>query len=274
MELSQVIPDLIRTSDGIWQSPYQDPISYPEGGHQAIRVSEATSFWFQHRLSCLKIIFEKFPSQFILDVGGGNGQVAALLQQLNREVILLEPQSEGALQARGNGIKSVIQGDFQHLALKSEVLDGLSMFDVLEHIADDRAFIQEVHRVLKPGGTLYLTVPAYAWLYSDFDREVGHFRRYTLSGLKELLENEGFVLHFQSYFFSPLPPVVFLLRKLLKKAPKRKSIRKVGHFNKKRSFGRFIQYFLKPELWCIQHHIQILFGSSCLVVARKKEKPL
>jgi SAM-dependent methyltransferase len=88
------------------------------------------------------------------------------------------------------------------------------MFDVLEHIEDETAALRHVHTLLRPGGRLFLTVPAYPLLYSVDDEVAGHFRRYTLSSLTRVLAGSGFRVGFASYMFAPLPPLVFLLRTL------------------------------------------------------------
>ena len=69
---------------------------------------------------------------------------------------------------------------------------GAGLFDVLEHIPDDAGSLGGVHRLLAPGGgRLYLTVPAYPWLWSPEDELSGHCRRYTLAGLRRVVERAG-----------------------------------------------------------------------------------
>ena len=59
---------------------------------------------------------------------------------------------------------------------------------------------------------LYLTVPAYQFLWSQEDVEGGHFRRYTLSNLKKKITHSGFDISYSSYIFTYLPVLVFFLR--------------------------------------------------------------
>ena len=57
--------------------------------------------------------------------------------------------------------------------------DLIALLDVLEHVPDDLASLRAIHRRLKPGGTLLLTVPANPWMWSAHDAAHHHFRRYT-----------------------------------------------------------------------------------------------
>jgi len=77
--------------------------------------------------------------------------------------------------------------------------DTIILINVLEHIKNDWAFIQEARKALIPSGRIILFVPALPWLYSDFDKEVGHYRRYTLEKLTSLLELEGFKILKSTY---------------------------------------------------------------------------
>jgi hypothetical protein len=85
---------------------------------------------------------------------------------------------------------------------------------VLEHIEDEAVALKLIHSLLEPSGRLFLTVPAYQFLYSSEDREAGHFRRYTIPRLHRVLANSNFRIEFSSYIFTPLPPLVFLSRTL------------------------------------------------------------
>ena len=78
--------------------------------------------------------------------------------------------------------------------------DSLVMVNVLEHIEDDVATVRELHRVLKPGGHLLLFVPALGFLFSELDRLHGHYRRYYLHPLADLLERNGFQIVLKRYF--------------------------------------------------------------------------
>jgi SAM-dependent methyltransferase len=73
----------------------------------------------------------------------------------------------------------------------AERFDSIVMVNVLEHIEDDGAALRKLREALRPGGRIILYVPAFMLLYSKFDREIGHYRRYKKAGLVELLRASG-----------------------------------------------------------------------------------
>ena len=95
-----------------------------------------------------------------------------------------------------------------------QTLRGSGSFDVVEHIEDDLKFLREVCFLLMDGGRVYITVPAYAWFWSRDDELAGHYRRFTVRSLRDLLKAAGFRVEFATYFFAFLPLPIFLLRAL------------------------------------------------------------
>jgi SAM-dependent methyltransferase len=81
-------------------------------------------------------------------------------------------------------------GDWREIA--DVRADAIVALDVLEHFADDAAFVEKLERHLRPGGRVVLKVPAQPRLYGDVDRTSGHFRRYDENGLATLMERAGF----------------------------------------------------------------------------------
>jgi SAM-dependent methyltransferase len=65
--------------------------------------------------------------------------------------------------------------------------DTVLYIDVLEHVEDDAVELAAAARVLRPGGVLIVLAPAHAWLYSPFDRAIGHHRRYTRRSLEQVV---------------------------------------------------------------------------------------
>jgi SAM-dependent methyltransferase len=88
----------------------------------------------------------------------------------------------------------------------------IALLDVLEHVPDDLASLRAIHRRLKPGGALLLTVPANPWMWSAHDAAHHHFRRYTKKQLAELFLRSGLEVQLLSYFNTLLFPLVAAAR--------------------------------------------------------------
>ena len=99
----------------------------------------------------------------------------------------------------------MICSTFEDAGFRQNTLPAVGMFDVLEHVEDDAGFLRTLHETMIPDGRLYLTVPAYQWLWLAEDTYAGHFRRYTLSSLTSILNRAGFDVEFRSYMFSMAP---------------------------------------------------------------------
>ena len=92
----------------------------------------------------------------------------------------------------------------------TQPFDVILMLDVLEHIEDDRAALNKLLGLLKPGGYAILTVPALGWLWSVHDDINLHFRRYYRRPLRKLLIQSGFHVRQLKYLFGWSLPLVYL----------------------------------------------------------------
>ena len=135
----------------------------------------------------------------ILEAGAGIGNLSRHLPK--RELLLLtdvEPPYLTMLEDawRGNALVDVakfdLTSDADAAALRDRQLDTVVCLNVLEHIEDDAAALRRMRTLLAPGGRLVLLVPQHRWLFSAYDRALGHFRRYDRAGLRSLVESCGF----------------------------------------------------------------------------------
>jgi SAM-dependent methyltransferase len=78
--------------------------------------------------------------------------------------------------------------------------DTVFALNVVEHIFDDGEALANAHKLLKPGGHLIILVPAYQWLFNNFDRELEHYRRYTRKKLESLFQSRNFRILHSQYF--------------------------------------------------------------------------
>ena len=98
----------------------------------------------------------------------------------------------------------------------TEMFDTIVYIDVLEHIEEDREEMQRAATHLRPGGHLIVLSPAYPFLYSAFDKAIGHHRRYTRSALRRLRPaelEEKKIFHLESAGLLLLLMNRFLIRK-------------------------------------------------------------
>lgn len=272
-DITSVAPSLERRADGIWFADRQAPVSYPDHGNAACLQIEDRSFWFRHRNRCIASVVRRFaPDAALLDIGGGNGYVAKGLAEAGIACALLEPGLEGAVAARARGVDPVICARLEDIDMASDSVDAAGMFDVLEHIEDESGALRQVHKLLRPGGVLFLTVPAYAFLHSADDVTAGHFRRYTLRSLNRAVRGSGFSPRYGTYLFAPLPPPVFLLRTLPSlvglRRPAEGELADAEHVPEGLA-AHVIDRLLDIEARRIEAGGTIPFGTSCLAVCVK-----
>lgn len=101
----------------------------------------------------------------------------------------------------------------EQLPFGDRASDLLISMDVIEHLDDDVLALREYRRVLKDGGVLFVTVPAYQFLWSEHDVHAAHRRRYTAARLRTAIEQAGFTVERLSYFYSFLVPLAILTRR-------------------------------------------------------------
>jgi len=273
MNIEQLAKNLTLSSNDIWVANNQRAIAFPEDGHSECEQVEEKSFWFYHRNNCLIDTMKNFsPQGTIFDIGAGNGYVSKALSQAGFNSVAVEPGMIGAQNAKNKGL-TVICSSLEDAGFFANSLSAIGLFDVLEHIEAEKDFLLQIKSILKIGGKLYLTVPAYQFLWSTEDEITGHFRRYTLNKLTKKLVNLGYKINYSSYFFSFLPLPIFLLRTI----PSKLGWRQEGSLETTRKehnvqpglFNHLLNQYLELELSFIKSKRQIPFGGSCLVVAEK-----
>jgi len=275
-DIKSISTGLKLCEDGIWYSADSENISYPSGGNEACFAIEDNSFWFRHRNNCIVAIVNSFPpknNNTIFDIGGGNGFVSLGLTNAGFDVAMIEPGRTGSSHAKSRGIKNVICATTDTAKFKQHSLPAVGLFDVIEHIEDDLGFLQSINVLVEKGGYLYATVPSYSLLWSEEDVSAGHFRRYSLDGISEVIESAGFQVEFSSYIFRFLPFPIFLLRALpyrlgLSKGKRENSNASRDHAVKGGITQKILNSFLQSEIESLTSRKPMIFGGSCLIVAK------
>lgn len=273
VDVLEIATNVRKNESGIWFGTTQSEVSYPAEGHAICLELEDRSFWFRHRnraiLEMLKLLPPAGP---LLDIGGGNGFVSRAVEQAGLDVALLEPGVEGAHNARERGLATVICSTLEDLNIRPGAVGSAGLFDVLEHVADENGFLRHVRDALRPGGRLYLTVPARQFLWSDEDTAAGHFRRYSPRSLAAALDDAGFVVELLTSIFWLLPAPIFLLRAL----PGWLGIRRQGlaqarteHLTNAGPLRAAVEWLQSAELVAIRSRRAVHVGASLLASAVK-----
>lgn len=125
----------------------------------------------------------------VLEVGCGVGTFSHRIMRsgLSKSLFAIDSSAPAIRHCRAHFDAS--NADFECLDIGAVhgLYDLIVCMNVLEHVADDHKFLQELLQLLRPGGSLFLLVPAHRRLYSDFDRAAGHFRRYGKNSILALL---------------------------------------------------------------------------------------
>lgn len=173
-------------------------------------------WWFYGKyrlvLGLLKPWLPAYPCR-IFDAGCGPGHFMELLKQYGT-IIGTDYSLERVQFCRTEHLAETAQADLRAVPFRSESFDLITTIDTIEHIKEDQQALKELHRVLKPGGLLAVTVPAFMLLWGSHDENQGHFKRYRVEEMTTMMEAAGFEILKATYaeflWFFPL----LLIRKL------------------------------------------------------------
>jgi SAM-dependent methyltransferase len=181
-------------------------------------AAEDRHFWFRARNRAIAALVRQVTAPLaaghrVLEVGCGTGNVLRMLEQLcpHGTVVGMDLLADGLRYARQRTRCALVQGDL-HMPPFRAPFDVIGVFDVLEHFADDRQVLSDLHRMLVPGGALLVTVPAHPWLWSYFDEAGHHRRRYERAELCGKLVDCGFRIEYHSEYLASILPLVWLRR--------------------------------------------------------------
>lgn len=148
--------------------------------------------------------FIKYAGDNMLDIGSGYGNVIKNFAKNGRKITCLDVEQE-YVDYLNNNFKnlglSAVKANFETFETNSltNAFDNVSCFNVLEHLEYDQEALNKMYKLIRPGGSLFLMVPAGKWLYGAMDMADAHFRRYSKSELKNKLEKSGFVIRKLDY---------------------------------------------------------------------------
>lgn len=168
--------------------------------------------WYQARnLFISKQLRTSLQSGEVLwDIGAGDGSFVQLCNSLGLGAVAVEPSKHSADLGAQRGLP-ILKCRLEDLQLPENSIGAVDLFDVIEHLPNPKTILKEVHRVLKAGGKVFFSVPAFPILWSDFDVFSGHFRHFSIDSLVREIA-PFFEVDSVRYFFSSLWIPIFLLR--------------------------------------------------------------
>ena len=231
---------------------------------------EGHHWWFAGRRRIITGFIERIfagrhgERPHILDVGCGTGANLEMLGEFG-DAEGVDVSTDALSFCRQRGLDSVRLGEAEKLPYPDASFDIVMMISVLEHLDDDLAGLQEMRRVLKPGGRALLFVPAFMFLWGVQDDVSHHRRRYRMRQLKETVRKAGFEIERATFanitFF--LPTLVGrLLMRLTRLRPASENNLTISVLNK--PLGMILG---AEDFWL--RHLNLPIGVSAICVARR-----
>jgi SAM-dependent methyltransferase len=226
-------------------------------------------WWYRTRADLLQRGLAGFvrAGACILDVGSADGPSVAWLRERGSRVAMdIDPRGLAPGDVCGSALA---------LPFRSGSFDVVAAFDVLEHVDPEKGALSEFMRVLRPGGTLLLSVPAYQWAWTSHDDLNHHHRRYTRSRAVAAVEGSGFSVRRSSYIFAGALPAFAVSRLVTRLREKRRAAPPTGAEALQLPVISPAQEWILEAATAVDRRFvarwDLPFGSSVIVAA---EKPL
>jgi SAM-dependent methyltransferase len=166
-----------------------------EGQYSGVDILEALENAHNYNNYLTRLICESTDSKDLIDFGAGIGTFSKRLRMAGYNVKCIEPDplQRQKLEAQGfDTLESIT-------SVPDDSVSFIFSLNVFEHIEQDTIAIREVRQKLKPGGALLIYVPAFECLWTNLDEKLCHYRRYTKTTLRRLVEQEGFTIEHVRY---------------------------------------------------------------------------
>lgn len=247
----------------------------PAEFEQMFQVEE-TNWWYRSRRFLVRRQVEAEVRRVnrrlkILDVACATGMSFRFLSDLG-DITGIDISHETIRLCARRGITDIVQCDAMALPFREDSFDLVLALDACEHFEDDRKSMREMYRVLRPGGTVILTVPAFMFLWSPHDDSFHHLRRYTRPELKGKLEESGLKAVRASYYSFFLMPPVYLFRKIRSSFGSRAEKKSDFFVPIPGPAERLLRGVMALERW-LMRFFNLPFGVSLFTVSRKKGSP-
>ena len=253
-------PELNEQSDG-----FDDAI------FKRLAKVEESNYWFRSRSRLIIWSLKKyFPGMNnFFELGCGTGYVLSCLEKTFPELnlhggeVFVEGLKFGSQRLSR---AKLVQMDVRRIPFEDE-FEVMSAFDVLEHIHEDEVVLKQMHRAVRQGGGIVITVPQHPSLWSRTDEYAHHVRRYTAGELQTKVEKAGFEVQKMTSFVSLLLPLMIASR--LRKRRSDSGSNEMPELEVNKLLNALLEKFLDLERWMIGLGLTFPVGGSLLLVARK-----
>lgn len=197
-----------------------------ESSHLDQLIELEDTYWWhvaKRRLVC-DLLGKYFrPPGLLVEGGIGSGRNLIEFQKLGFEVQGFDIMSASVEHARARGLDNVDEHDLSRpWPLPNKSVTVAVLLDVLEHLSNPVEVLQFIGEVLTDDGGIVLTVPAYPWLYGDWDKSLGHFRRYTAETLRQQAAEANLRVEWLSHWNSFSLPAAVAVRGYQRCVPSRR----------------------------------------------------
>jgi ubiquinone/menaquinone biosynthesis C-methylase UbiE len=236
---------------------------------------ERSNWWFMARKHILRDQLYKLlkgrENLRILNVGAALGASSVMLKEFGN-VTSIEYNKECCEFVKKQFNYDFIHGSITELPFEDNTFDVVCAFDVVEHVQEDTQAIKELHRVCKPGGFTFTTVPTFKFMWSEHDEINEHVRRYTMTSYLKLFNSVDSSICFRSYFNFWLffPIAAFRIGSSLWKKNNNKKMARSD--NSKINGGLLSKVLLtvfRSETYMLKKGVRLPVGVSLMVISRK-----
>jgi SAM-dependent methyltransferase len=259
--------------------PSYDPAFFPR-----LAEIEDRHFWFTSRNRIIgaqvrRLVGDAPTGIRMVEVGCGTGNVLRVLDQLlpGGAVFGMDLFAEGLAYAQQRSSAALVQGDVHQPPFSAE-FELIGLFDVLEHLPDDRQVLCSLRNMLSENGLLLLTVPAHPRLWSYFDEAAQHRRRYRLAELRAKLNDTGYAVEFITPTMMAILPLVWIGRhvaQLRSRMPGQNSHQSDANLASRELrlipvINTWLAHLLSVEAHWLGRGHRLPAGASLLVIARRR----
>jgi len=166
------------------------PIEY-----ERMYEAEDNHWWYLGMAVITRVILDHnlplFDIHEILDAGCGTGGAMSNILGDYGQLTGFDLSLCGLDYCKKRKMDRIFMGSVTDIPIESNRFDLVTSFEVLYHVEEDLKAMQELVRVLRPGGYLLLRLPAYEWMRRQHDIQVSTIRRYTAPQVRRLFEESG-----------------------------------------------------------------------------------